>query len=161
VEARRIIEGLRPAALDDLGLTAAIEEIALQTAEAAGWQLTLDLQPLPCEPEMTIAVTLYRIAQEALSNARKHAAARHVTVSLHNGAGIFLTIDDDGVGFDLSALGGDGHGLGITTMQERASLINGSCEINSERGQGTRIDVHVPLILQVTGELMAEKDMVL
>jgi signal transduction histidine kinase len=160
VEARRIIEGLRPAALDDLGLTAAIEEIAMQTAEAAGWQLTLDLRPLPTEPDMTVTVTLYRIAQEALSNARKHAHAEHVTVSLHNGSGIYLSIHDDGVGFDPAALGKDGRGLGITTMQERASLLGGRCEINSQPGYGTQIDVFVPCNLQTIVEPRAERELV-
>lgn len=161
VEARRIIEGLRPAALDDLGFTAAIEEIAAQTATAAGWDLKLDLQPLPGEPEKTIAVTLYRIAQEALSNVRKHAEAAHVTVSLHNGAGIYLSIHDDGKGFNPSLLAIDGHGLGITTMQERASLINGHCEISSEPGRGTQIDVYVPRGLQppVETEVTVEREL--
>lgn len=149
IEGRRIIEGLRPAALDDLGLAAAIEEIARSTASTANWSLRLDLQPLPVEPEKTVGVTLYRIAQEALNNARKHANARHVHVSLHNGNGIFLTIEDDGVGFDMARLAheGEARGLGITTMQERASLINGHCFIYSQPGSGTRVEVHVPGVL--------------
>ncbi len=149
IEGRRIIEGLRPAALDDLGLAAAIEETARTTADAVQWSLTLDLQPLPNEPEKTVGVTLYRIAQEALNNARKHANAHHVRVSLHNGDGIFLTIEDDGIGFDLDGLAheNEGRGLGITTMQERASLIDGQCIIHSQPGQGTRIQVYVPHIL--------------
>lgn len=149
VEGRRIIEGLRPAALDDLGLSAAIEEIAQMTADAAGWSLKLDLQPLPGEPEKTVGVTLYRIAQEALNNVRKHANARHVSVSMHDGDGIFLTIEDDGCGFDLDGLvlENEGRGLGITTMRERASLINGHCTIQSERGKGTRIHIYAPHIL--------------
>lgn len=150
VEGRRIIEGLRPATLDDLGLIAAIEEIARTIASAAEWDLKLELNELPNEPEKTVAVTLYRIAQEALNNARKHANAKHVQVSLHNGDGIFLTITDDGVGFDPKTLAGEGHGLGITTMHERASLINGQCTITSQPGQGTRIDVHIPSLLTIS-----------
>ncbi len=144
VEGRRIIEGLRPATLDDLGFTAAIQEIAQQTARAAGWELTLDLLPLPAEPEKTIAVTLFRIAQEALNNARKHAKARHVRVTLHNGDGITLEIADDGLGFNPKALVGEGRGLGITTMHERASLLNGRCDLHSQPGSGTRVHVFVP-----------------
>ncbi|MGQ9908213.1 MAG: ATP-binding protein [Candidatus Flexifilum sp.] len=143
-EGRRIIEGLRPAILDDLGLTAAIQDLAEQTAAAAGWSLELAIQPLPTEPEKTVAVTVYRIAQEALNNIRKHAQAHRVSVHLHNGNGIDLEIADDGVGFDFDRVHADGHGLGITTMQERASLINGRCFIQSAVGQGTRIHVHVP-----------------
>lgn len=148
-EGRRIIEGLRPAVLDDLGLGAAIEDIATQTAMAAGWSLETDIQPLPTEPEKTIAVTVYRVAQEALSNIRKHAQARHVCVRLHNGSGIDLEIVDDGIGFDLNAVRAANHGLGITTMQERASLINGQCLIDSIPGRGTRIHVHVPSSISI------------
>jgi len=150
VEGRRIIEGLRPAALDDLGLTAAIEEIAAQTARAAGWQLDLMIEALHYEPEKTVGVTLYRITQEALNNARKHARASTVKIRLHNGSGIHLTVEDDGIGFDLAEISRDGHGLGITTMQERASLINGTCEIISSPGTGTYIDVCVPFALAHT-----------
>jgi signal transduction histidine kinase len=149
VEGRRIIEGLRPAALDDLGLAAAIEDLARTTADATHWSLTLDIHPLPNEPEKTIGVTFYRIAQEALNNARKHANARHVSISLHNDNGVFMMIQDDGVGFHLAGLASEneGRGLGITTMQERASLIDGQCIIRSQRGQGTRVEVYVPLML--------------
>lgn len=150
VEGRRIIEGLRPATLDDLGLTEAIQELAQANAAAARWELRLDLQPLPVEPEKTIAVTLYRIVQEALNNARKHANARHVSVSLHNGSGIYLTVEDDGVGFDLVKVAGEDRGLGIRTMQERASLINGKCSIRTASGAGTRIDVNVPATLSAS-----------
>jgi signal transduction histidine kinase len=148
IEGRRIIEGLRPAALDDLGLIAAVEELAQGTALAAGWELTLDLGPLPAEPEKTIAGTLYRIAQEALNNARNHACARHVGVSLRNGAGIHLAITDDGVGFDPDAQSREGRGLGMATMRERASLINGQCSIMSTRGGGTCVEVCVPATLE-------------
>ncbi len=150
VEGRRIIEGLRPAALDDLGLAAAIEDIARSTADVAGWTLALDIHPLPVEPEKTVGVTLYRIAQEALNNTRKHATAHNVSVALHNGHGIHLTIIDDGSGFDLLALkpgetlDGESRGLGITTMRERASLIDGQCVIKTALGKGTQVDVVVP-----------------
>jgi two-component system NarL family sensor kinase len=149
VEGRRIIEGLRPAALDDLGLAAAIEEIARTVSDMAGWSLTLDIQPLPVEPDKTVGVTVYRIAQEALNNARKHANAQHVSVALHNGNAIVLTIEDDGVGFDVKAAPngseGESRGLGITTMRERASLIDGQCIIHSRPGGGTNVEVYVPL----------------
>lgn len=141
VEGRRIVEGLRPAVLDDLGLAAAIEELARAAAQAAHWELTLDIQRFSVEPEKTVSVTVFRIAQEALNNVRKHANARHVGLSMHNGNGIDLTIEDDGIGFEV----GEGRGLGVTTMQERAALIHGTCEIISAPGHGTRVHVWVPL----------------
>lgn len=145
IEGRRIVEGLRPAVLDDLGLAVAIEEVAQSTTRGAGWELMLDVQKLPTEPDKTVGVTVYRIAQEALNNIRKHAAAKHVRLTMHNGNGIELTIEDDGKGFDINAVNTDGHGLGVTTMKERAALISGRCEIESTIGQGTRVHVWVPL----------------
>lgn len=144
IEGRRIVEGLRPAALDDLGLTVAIVDVAQTTARAASWSLKLDVQSLPTEPDKTIGVTLFRIAQEALNNIRKHADASEVSLTVHNGNGIDLIIQDDGAGFEPSALNGDGRGLGVTTMKERAALIHGLCEIESAPGQGTRVHVWVP-----------------
>ncbi len=146
VEGRRIVEGLRPAVLDDLGLTAAIEEVVQSTTRGAGLELTLDIQSIPIEPDKTVGVTVFRIAQEALNNIRKHAGAKHVRLTMHNGNGIDLTIEDDGKGFDLNSINNDSHGLGITTMKERAALIHGICEIDSTPGRGTRIHVWVPLM---------------
>jgi signal transduction histidine kinase len=153
VEGRRIIEGLRPATLDDLGLTEAIQELAQANASAAGWELKLNLQPLSTEPEKTIAVTLYRIVQEALNNARKHANAKRVCVNLHNGDGINITVEDDGRGFDFVKVSGEEHGLGIRTMQERAGLINGKCTIQTVCGAGTRIAVNVPAVLTTNSDI--------
>jgi signal transduction histidine kinase len=147
VEGRRIIEGLRPAVLDDLGLVAAIEEVSQMTAQAAGWELALDVQALPLEPEKSVAVTLFRITQEALNNARKHAQAKHVRVHLHNGVGIGLVVEDDGTGFDTHILTNDGRGLGVRTMKERAALLGGKCTITSTPKQGTKIEVWVPTVV--------------
>jgi signal transduction histidine kinase len=145
IEGRRIVEGLRPAVLDDLGLKAAIEEVAQATMRAGGWKLELDIQSIPKEPDKTIAVTVFRIAQEALNNIRKHAAARQVRLTMRNGNGIDLIIQDDGKGFDPGLMNGEGRGLGVTTMKERAALIHGTCEISSTPGEGTRVHLWVPL----------------
>jgi signal transduction histidine kinase len=144
VEGRRIIEGLRPAALDDLGLGAALTELAHSTAEHSDWQLSLDVHPLSQEPEKSVGVTLYRIAQEALNNARKHAQAKHVQLSLSNGYGISLSIQDDGRGFEPEIVSREERGLGITTMRERAALLHGTCELVSTPGVGTTIQVWIP-----------------
>lgn len=144
VEGRRIIEGLRPSTLDDLGLEAALRELAETTAQAANWALTLDLAALPAEPEKTVGVTLYRVAQEALNNARKHASARHVRVSMVNGNGISMQIQDDGIGFDNQKLAAQGRGLGITTMSERIALLKGTWHIQSVPDEGTTVSLWVP-----------------
>ena len=99
IEGRRIVEGLRPAVLDDLGLTAALVDVAQSNARASSWDLKLDVQSLPTEPDKIVGVTLFRIAQEALNNIRKHASADQVRLSVHNGVGIDMVIEDDGKGF--------------------------------------------------------------
>ncbi len=144
VEGRRIIEGLRPSTLDDLGLEAALHELAQSNAQAAGWDLSLELGPLPAEPEKTVGVTLYRVAQEALNNARKHANAHHVSLSMANGNGISMKICDDGVGFDRKAVEQQGRGLGITTMSERVALLKGTYDIHSAPQEGTTVSLWVP-----------------
>lgn len=150
IEGRRIVEGLHPAVLDDLGLEVAIIEVAQTTAHVAACELKLDVQSLPTEPDKTVSVTVFRIAQEALNNIRKHANAKQITVAMHNGIGIALTITDDGKGFDIQSISGSSRGLGITTMKERAVLIHGRCEISSNPGEGTQIRVWVPLSPQAT-----------
>ncbi|MBZ0287145.1 MAG: HAMP domain-containing protein [Anaerolineae bacterium] len=147
IEGRRIVEGLRPAVLDDLGLAAAIEEVAQASTRTAGWELALDVQRIPTEPDKTVSVTVFRIAQEALNNIRKHADAHHVHLTMSNGSGIDLVIRDDGKGFDAGSITGEGRGLGVTTMKERAALIHGTCEIDSTPGGGTRVHVWVPLTI--------------
>lgn len=142
VEGRRIIEGLRPSTLDTLGLTEALQEVANSIAQTAHWELDLNLKNLPREPAMATSVTLFRIVQEALNNIRKHANASQVKVHLCNGNGISLSIEDDGCGFDLETM--PARGFGITTMRERAHLISGTCSIESQPGNGTRIKIWVP-----------------
>ncbi|MBL8156171.1 MAG: HAMP domain-containing protein [Anaerolineae bacterium] len=144
VEGRRIIEGLRPATLDDLGVTAAIEELTQSIAQAAGWELDLKIEALPKEPDTSTAVTLFRITQEALNNARRHAQAKHVHLHFHNGTGISIRIVDDGIGFRQTAVASEGRGLGMKTMQERAALLGGNCTITSTPGEGTQVDIWVP-----------------
>jgi two-component system, NarL family, sensor histidine kinase UhpB len=158
VEGRRIVEGLRPAVLDDLGLTVAIVEVAQTTARAASWNLKLEVPTLPTLPDKAVSVTLFRIAQEALNNIRKHANAHQVSLTMHNGNGIDLLIEDDGKGFDLSQVSVDGRGLGVTTMKERAALIHGRCAIDSKPGEGTRVHVWVPLNADVSATLDNEKE---
>ena len=100
------------------------------------------------EPDKAVGVTVFRIAQEALNNIRKHADADHVRLTMRNGTGIDLLIQDDGNGFDPDEPHSDTRGLGVTTMKERATLIHGSCEISSVPGGGTRVHVWVPLLPQ-------------
>jgi signal transduction histidine kinase len=137
-----LIWQLRPTALDDFGLRAAL------TNYMQGWSERTHIparlhesgllhQRLPSE----IETTLYRIAQEALNNVAKHASAQHVDVILERRADtILLIVEDDGRGFEP---GGHGGGFGLVSMRERAALVGASLEIESSPGQGTTVIVRI------------------
>lgn len=146
-EGRRIIQGLHPTILDDLGLVDALAELTHQQGKLYGWQVNLQLQQLPFTPDKTISVTIFRIVQEALNNIGKHAEASTVRLTLSNGNAIHLTIADDGRGFDVANNGKEGFGIG--TMRERAELLEGTCHIESTIGEGTQVIVTLPYGEQV------------
>jgi PAS domain S-box-containing protein len=136
---------LRPTALDDLGLQAAlsnyIQTWSKRTRIAAELQTSGLLDDrLASEAE----TTLYRIAQEALTNVAKHSHAENVGVILERRADhVLLIIEDDGVGFDPGDAGTAGHGFGLLGMQERASLVGATLQIESAAGKGTTILVRM------------------
>ena len=142
---RRITEDLRPTLLDNLGLAAALEWLVRGTCERAGLVSTLNLdeggEPLPPD----VAIALYRIVQEALTNVVKYAKAKNVTVDLVRSAGgVSLTFRDDGVGLPESAPASRlSHG--IAGMRQRVRALHGEFSIHGAPGQGTSIDVHLPL----------------
>jgi PAS domain S-box-containing protein len=145
---RGICSNLRPAALDYGGLLAALDSYAHQFAGRMGIAVRVcgpeqELPRLPAEAESL----LFRIAQEALTNAAKHAGASAMEVALsQDAAEIALTVADDGRGFDPAAIGTPGHkpGLGLLTMRERAEFAGGSFSLESRPGCGTRIRVAIP-----------------
>ena len=92
-----------------------------------------------------VALALFRVSQEALSNAVRHAAVRRVSVSIAGSRDeIQLDVDDAGIGFDAEAAMRS-NGLGLIGMRERLSLVNGECLIESQPGAGTRVRARVPL----------------
>jgi len=133
---------LRPTALDDLGLRAAlanyVQDWSARVNVAAELHTTglLDDRLSP-----DVETTLYRIAQEALTNVAKHARAKHVEIILERRADhVVLMVEDDGIGFDQgSAPGSAGQGFGLLGMQERAALVGATLEIESAKGRGTTI----------------------
>lgn len=147
-EARRVIAGLRPAILDDFGISSAIsfELRALHTAGCAV-EFQDGLGAIRLDP--TFETALFRVVQEALTNVRKHAHALQVAVTLERrGEILHVEVRDWGRGFRLAgarAGGGRGERLGISGMQERVGLIKGRLTIRSRPGAGTRIQVQVPI----------------
>ena len=138
---------LRPAALDDLGLYAALAKYVREWAHYSGIAAELlgsNIKKERLAPEAE--TNLYRIAQEALNNVHKHAKASSVEVSLEKRGEdlIVLIINDDGSGFDPKNKMNRGKGIGLIGMRERAALIGGSLEIESAPGKGTTIFVRVP-----------------
>lgn len=140
---RRIAADLRPSILDDLGITAALEQQLRRLRESTGITTTLTVSVEP-EIDMLTGVTLYRIAQEALANVVRHAEATAVEVSLAMQEGkAVLTIKDDGRGMPQSI---DPGSLGLLGIRERSELLGGSVAIDSTPGEGTMIIATLPLI---------------
>jgi signal transduction histidine kinase len=141
-EVRRFSRALRPLYLEDLGLAPALELLAKESA--AGFTLV----GTPRRIQADVELALYRIAQESLSNARKHAGAQQVEVTLAFAPQqVRLTVSDDGVGFnlpgDISALARSGH-FGLMGMHERAQLAGAQLLVETEPQQGTAITVTAP-----------------
>jgi signal transduction histidine kinase len=138
---------LRPTALEREGLAAALQVYVDHIARTTGWTGTVIAVGLDSEPSPDARVLLYRIAQEAIMNARKHASAGHVDIALATaGEGVTLRVADDGVGFDLEALATPepGH-LGLSTVVERAELAGGWARVQSAPGRGTTVECWLPV----------------
>ena len=141
---RRIATDLRPAILDDLGVTAALEQQLRRLRETTGMQTTLTVAEEP-ELDMLTGVTLHRIAKEALANVVRHAEATEVEVSLAiEGGTAVLEIRDNGKGMSREPIASP-HSLGLLGMRERAALLGGSVTIESREGDGTCVRAILPL----------------
>jgi signal transduction histidine kinase len=141
---------LRPSVLDDLGLAAAIERYIADCRRHSGLEIDLvmrglDGPRLPAEVE----TALYRIVQESITNAIRHAEARTASVMIerHGGfePGVRLVVEDDGKGFDPVTAGRAGERLGLYGMHERAQLLGGSVTLESQAGAGASVFVKIPL----------------
>ena len=141
---RGIIEDLRPSLLDHLGLATAVQWFVDQTcgAENIACKVTVSkLERLPADLE----IALYRIVQESVTNIVRHSKAKHVEVVLERTAdGLRVRVSDDGVGIaDLEDARKLSHGL--AGMSQRMRAINGTLEVKSRTGEGTRVDAFLPL----------------
>ena len=145
---RGISHRLRPAELDTLGLNTALRQLGEEACTAAGLGFAFDTSgdESAALPD-AVRTTLFRVAQEALANVQKHAQATRVRVGLHSGAaGMRLTVEDDGRGFDPDAVAQHPRrGIGLRNMRERLNDVSGSFEITSGP-QGTRVVAQVPRV---------------
>ncbi len=142
---RRIASDLRPLMLDDLGLNAAIEWLARDTARRTGIDVSVQLAELPGPPEERLATALYRMVQEGLTNVVRHAQAHHVQVQLRrDGDAAELIVADDGIGLpDPGAVRDDAYGL--LGLRERVAMLGGTLVLDNRPGGGARLAVRVPL----------------
>lgn len=146
---RKLAVELRPSTLDVLGLVAALEGYTETYASRLPVKVDFRVDGFEADERLPpqVELVLYRVVQEALTNAAKHAGSRTVTVRLRRTAeDVTAAVSDDGLGFDVEdVMRSRERGLGLFGMQERLTLVQGRLEINSTRGQGTRIRATVPL----------------
>ena len=145
-DVRRLAVELRPSALDDFGLVAALERLTESFSQQTGidvdFQTALADERLPAEVE----TALYRIVQESLTNVVKHARARRVSILLARRDGaVKAVVEDDGQGFNSSGEMGADHGFGLVGMRERLALLGGRLDVESGRDAGTTIAAEVPV----------------
>ncbi|HLN32917.1 MAG TPA: ATP-binding protein [Gemmataceae bacterium] len=140
---------LRPSMLDDLGLAAALRWYLDRQAKRAGFAAEFRSDASDMRAPANFETACFRVAQEAITNIIRHARAQHVRVELvQRDQELQLTIQDDGIGFDVAAAhcsASRGGSLGLLGMQERVLLIGGRIEIDSAAGRGTAIHVRFPL----------------
>ncbi len=140
LDVRRIVEGLRPAALDDPGLGGALPQLAHRVEDECGIRMEVSVPAALPRVPAAVEVAAYRIAQEALGNVARHSGARHARLALAvDGSALWLSVCDDGVGEVHPRPGG----LGLTTMHERATEVGGRLCVDSTR-RGTTVEAWLP-----------------
>jgi len=148
---RDLSHRLHPAKLRLIGLVVALKGLQGEMQQS-GLDITFTNRAVPPSLPQAVTLALFRVAQEALQNARKYSGARHVSIEVAGeGEQLHLRIEDDGVGFDVTQAWGSG--LGLVSMMERVEGISGRFDIRSVPGVGTRIDVTVPLAREQSGSL--------
>jgi signal transduction histidine kinase len=150
-EARRALRALRASPLQDIGLAPALRELAISAAERTGATLELHV-PEQLGDDLPLAVEqgVYRIAQETLENVIRHAEPHQIVVRLDRNAGrLTFIVEDDGRGIDLTdsqASGDDRQDqFGLRGIKERATMIGGHLQITSRAGEGTKVELVIPL----------------
>jgi signal transduction histidine kinase len=136
---------LHPSILDDLGLIKAVESECAGFSKREGIEVVFNPENIPGAIPKDVALSLYRIVQEGLRNIAKHACAQHACVSLRGIDGdVQLSVQDDGIGFDWTEAR-ENPGLGLSSMRERARLIQGELSIKTQPEKGAAITVRAPV----------------
>jgi signal transduction histidine kinase/ligand-binding sensor domain-containing protein len=144
-EVHRLSHELHPAKLEQLGLVAAVRGFCMELSTAHEMAIEFEPPALPRVLPKNVALCLYRITQEALQNVVKHSGATGAKVELMaDEREIRLVVTDDGQGFDADLMQGGGS-LGLVSMRERVRMVQGQLAVNSCPGEGTRIEVRVPI----------------
>ena len=148
-EIRKIIFNLRPMALDDLGLVPTLRKFVQDFEEKTKIRAVFETAGRELRMPSAMEAAVYRLVQEAFSNALKHASATYVSLELKfYPRRVLITIQDNGVGFDVEqtmARTKKNSHYGLIGMNERVELLNGKMDIQSARGQGTKISISVPV----------------
>jgi signal transduction histidine kinase len=147
-QARDIARGLRPPLLDEAGLVPAIDQFLKSLAARSGTRIEFDVAPGVMRAPPGLNTTVFRLVQEAVGNALRHARANCVQVTLRDDAGaLWLVVEDDGVGFDTAAAARNarrGAHLGLLGMTERVRNAGGTIDLESRPGAGSRIIARIP-----------------
>ncbi|MDZ7778884.1 MAG: PAS domain S-box protein [Gemmatimonadota bacterium] len=144
-DVKRISRGLRPPELEEVGLALALRAHLRVLRERLAFEVDADLVEVGTRLDLTGKLALYRIIQEALSNARRHADAERVHLSLFVEEGaVVVEVTDDGRGFDPASPMERDRGLGLIGMKERTTMVGGRLHIESAPGHGTSVRVAVP-----------------
>ena len=140
-EVRRIVEGLQPSVLEDLGLVPALQILVADTRRSSGIDIMIDAEPELPDIPAHIAATSYRVIAEGLANVIRHSSARTCTVHLaHPDHALRIDIRDDGCGFDPAAV----KGMGLRSIATRVSAAGGQSRVTSTAGAGTTISLELP-----------------
>jgi two-component system CheB/CheR fusion protein len=147
-EVRRLAHQLHPTVLEHFGLAKALDSYCEEFSRLKELRIRFRQRDVPEAVPQEVALCLYRIAQEALANVARHSGAKTASVVLAGAAGrIHLAVSDNGVGFDADAAR---PGLGLVSMRERIRLVGGTLSIKTRPGDGSRIEVSIPLARQPT-----------
>jgi signal transduction histidine kinase len=158
-EVRLLAHTVHPRVLDDLGLVPALQKLAREAAQGTGVDVDVDAPRKTAQLPRRVSSVLYRVAQESVRNATRHASPRHVGIVLRvSDSEAKLEVRDDGSGFDLADAERRRPGMGLFTMRERVALVDGEFHIRTTPGSGTTVIASVPLDGLPDGETRGDRN---